>query len=70
MAVTFLRQKASLPRVCSVGIYQSLMELYQHSGAKLPLIARCLLAYFARYNENEALPLSSRYWMDSSQVRF
>src|SRR5258708_28205802 len=34
------------------------MELYQQSGAKLPLESRaCLLAYCARYNENEALPL-------------
>jgi len=57
--VTFLRQKASLAaRYATVGIYQSLMELYQQSGAKLPLESRaCLLAYFARYNENEALPL-------------
>lgn len=58
-AVTFLTQKASLAaRYATVGIYQSLMELYQQSGAKLPLESRaCLLAYFARYNENEALPL-------------
>jgi len=57
--VTYLKQKASLAaRYASVGIYQSLMELYQQSGAKLPLESRaCLLAYFARYNENEALPL-------------
>ncbi|MDX6306670.1 MAG: hypothetical protein QOI77_3639 [Blastocatellia bacterium] len=57
--VTYLKQKASLAaRYATVGIYQSLMELYQQSGAKLPLESRaCLLAYFARYNENEALPL-------------
>jgi hypothetical protein len=57
--VTYLKQKASLAaRYATVGIYQSLMELYQQSGAKWPLEARaCLLAYFARYNENEALPL-------------
>jgi hypothetical protein len=57
--VIFLKQKASLAaRYATVGIYQSLMELYQQSGAKLPLETRaCLLAYFARYNENETLPL-------------
>ena len=57
--VIFLNQKASLAaRYATVGIYQSLMELYQQSGAKWPLESRaCLLAYFARYNENEALPL-------------
>ncbi len=57
--VIYLKQKASLAaRYATVGIYQSLMELYQQSGAKWPLEARaCLLAYFARYNENEALPL-------------
>ena len=57
--VTYLKQKASLAaRYATVGIYQSLMELYQQRGAKLPLESRaCLLAYFARYNENEALPL-------------
>lgn len=57
--VTYLKQKASLAaRYATVGIYQSLMGLYQQSGAKWPLEARaCLLAYFARYNENEALPL-------------
>src|SRR5258708_39594533 len=34
------------------------MELYQQSGAKWPLESRAgLLANFARYNENEALPL-------------
>jgi len=59
VGVVFLNQKASLAaRYATVGIYQSLMELYQQSGAKLPLESRaCLLAYFARYNENEALPL-------------
>lgn len=57
--VTYLKQKTSLAaRYATIGIYQSLMELYQQSGAKLPLESRaCLLAYFARYNENEALPL-------------
>lgn len=57
--VVFLKQKASLAaRYATVGIYQSLMEFYQQSGAKLSLESRaCLLAYFARYNENEALPL-------------
>src|SRR5258708_685624 len=34
------------------------MELYQQNGAKWPLESRAgLLAYFPRYNENEALPL-------------
>lgn len=57
--VVFLKQKASLAaRYATVGIYQSLMEFYQERGAKLSLESRaCLLAYFARYNENEALPL-------------
>jgi hypothetical protein len=57
--VIYLKQKASLAaRYATVEIYQSLMELYQQNGAKWPLEARaCLLAYFARYNENEAVPL-------------
>ncbi len=57
--VVFLKQKTSLAaRYATVGIYQDLMELYQQTGAKWPLESRaCLLAYFARYNENEALPL-------------
>ena len=57
--VVYLKQKTSLAaRYATVGIYQSLMELYQQNGAKWPLESRaCLLAYFARYNENEALPL-------------
>ena len=57
--VTYLKQKASLAaRYATVGIYQELMELYQQNGAKWPLEVRaCLLAYFARHNENEALPL-------------
>jgi hypothetical protein len=57
--VVYLKQKTSLAaRYATVGIYQSLMELYQQSGAKWPLESRAgVLAYFARYNENEALPL-------------
>ena len=57
--VVYLKQKTSLAaRYATVGIYQNLMELYQQNGAKWPLESRAgLLAYFARYNENEALPL-------------
>src|SRR5258706_107867 len=57
--VVYLQQKTSLAaRYATVGIYQNLMELYQQNGAKWPLESRAgLLAYFARYNENEALPL-------------
>lgn len=57
--VTYLKHKASLAaRYATVGIYQDLMELYQQPGKKWPLEVRaCLLAYFARYNEKEALPL-------------
>jgi hypothetical protein len=57
--VTYLRHKTALAaRYASVSIYPDLMELYQRSGAALPLEAKAgLFAYFARYNEQEALPL-------------
>jgi len=51
--------KASLAaRYATVGIYQSLMELY-HRAARSGRWKHALAcsAYFARYNENEALPL-------------
>ncbi len=45
-------------RYATNAIYGDLMQIYQSTGAKLPLESRAgLLAYFARYNEPEALPL-------------
>jgi hypothetical protein len=54
-----LKQKTSLlVRFGSEGIYQELMDLYQTVGAKLYADGRAgLLAYFAKHNEREALPL-------------
>jgi hypothetical protein len=55
----FLTVKAPLlVRFATDKIYQPLMELYQSAGAKLPEDARAaLLAYFAKHNEREAIPL-------------
>ena len=55
----FLKQKTSLlVRFGTDGIYQELMDLYQTVGAKLYPDGRAgLLAYFAKHNEREALPL-------------
>jgi hypothetical protein len=55
----YLKQKASLlARYATSNIYPDLMEIYRNSGSKLPLESRaCLLAYFAKHNEQEALPL-------------
>lgn len=55
----FLKQKTSLlARFGTDGIYQELMDLYQKVGAKLYADGRAgLLAYFAKHNEREALPL-------------
>jgi len=54
-----LKQKTSLlVRFGTAGIYQELMELYQTVGAKLYPDSRAgLLAYFAKHNEREAIPL-------------
>ena len=54
-----LKQKTSLlVRFGTEGIYQELMDLYQTVGAKLYPDGRAgLLAYFAKHNEREALPL-------------
>jgi len=54
-----LMQKTSLlARFGTEGIYQDLMGLYQKVGPTLYPDARAgLLAYFAKYNEREALPL-------------
>ena len=59
VGVVFLRQKTSLlVRFGSDGIYQELMDLYQAVGTKLYPDGRAgLLAYFAKHNEREALPL-------------
>lgn len=49
---------ALLVRYATPSIYQQLMELYRTIGAKLPRDGRAgLLAYFAKHNEQEALPL-------------
>jgi hypothetical protein len=55
----FLKQKtALLVRFGTDGIYQELMDVYQKVGAKLYADGRAgLLAYFAKHNEREALPL-------------
>jgi len=55
----FLKQKTSLlVRFGTEGIYQELMDLYQKVGATLYPDARAgLLAYFAKHNEREAIPL-------------
>jgi hypothetical protein len=57
--VTYLKPKTDLAaRYATVAIYSDLMELYQQDGARWPLDAKAgLFAYFARHNENEALPL-------------
>src|SRR6185503_12877171 len=54
-----LKQKTSLlVRFGTAGIYQELMDLYQQVGAKLHADGRAgLLAYFAKHNEREAIPL-------------
>jgi hypothetical protein len=54
-----LKQKTSLlVRFATDGIYQELMELYQTVGAKLYPDGRAgLLAYLAKHNEREAIPL-------------
>ncbi len=54
-----LKQKTSLlVRFGTEGIYQELMDLYQTVGTKLYPDGRAgLLAYFAKHNEREALPL-------------
>jgi hypothetical protein len=57
--IVHLKQKTSLlVRFGSAGIYQELMELYQAVGPKLYRDGRAgLLAYFAKQNEREAMPL-------------
>jgi len=47
-----------LARYATERIYRELMQLYREAGEKLPVDARGgLLAYFAKHNEAEALPL-------------
>ena len=47
-----------LARYATERIYRELMQLYREAGEKLPVEARAgLLAYFAKHNEAEALPL-------------
>jgi len=55
----FLKQKtALLVRFGTDGIYPDLLDLYQTVGAKLYPDGRAgLLAYFAKHNEREAIPL-------------
>jgi hypothetical protein len=49
---------ALLVRFATDGIYQELMDLYQTVGARLYPDGRAgLLAYFAKHNEREAIPL-------------
>ena len=55
----FLDFKAALlVRFATGSIYQDLMPLYEATGQKLSTETRAgLLAYFAKYNEREAIPL-------------
>jgi hypothetical protein len=55
----FLKHKTSLAaRYATVAIYSDLMELYSQTGVRWRPEAKAgLFAYFARYNEKEALPL-------------
>lgn len=64
--VTYLKHKTSLAaRYATVAIYSDLMELYQREGTRWPLDAKAgLFAYFARYNEKEALPLIEQTLVD------
>jgi hypothetical protein len=57
--IVHMKQKTSLlARFASAGIYQELMALYQAVGPKLyPDGRAALLAYFAKHNEREAIPL-------------
>lgn len=59
MDSVYLKHKAALAaRYATSAIYDSLMEVYQKYGTKWGPDARAaLLAYFARYNEGQALPL-------------
>ena len=56
---TYLKQKASLAaRYATEAIYAEMMQIYRDHGARLQFDARAtFLAYLARYNEREALPL-------------
>jgi hypothetical protein len=56
---TYLKQKASLTaRYATKSIYADVMDIYRNAGDKLPMETRPgFLAYFARHNEEEALPL-------------
>lgn len=55
----FMNFKVSLlARYATDSIYQELMQLYREAGDKLPLDTRArMLAYFAKHNEREALPM-------------
>jgi hypothetical protein len=57
--LVLLRTKSKLlARFATDSIYGELMKLYQETGANLSRDARSgLLAYFAKYNEREAMPL-------------
>ncbi|PYS47802.1 MAG: hypothetical protein DMF68_15050 [Acidobacteria bacterium] len=55
----YLKQKTSLAaRYASNTIYADLMQIYRDASSRLPLESRAaLLAYFARHNEQETLPM-------------
>jgi hypothetical protein len=55
----YLRQKTALAaRYATSAVYADLMQIYRDAESKLPTDSRAaLLAYFARHNEQEALPL-------------
>lgn len=58
-ARVYLKHKAALlVRFATESIYRELMDLYRSLGDKLPSEGRAgLLAYFAKHNEQEAIPL-------------
>lgn len=55
----YFKHKASLAaRYATENIYQEMLKLYREVGVKLPLESRAvLLAYLAKQNETEAIPL-------------
>lgn len=56
--VFFEHRSSFLARVATDSIYQEVMNLYRERSASLSLESRAaLLAYFAKYNEGEAVPL-------------
>jgi len=68
----FLRLKiALLVRYATPSIYQQLMEVYRTAATKLPPDGRAgYLAYFAKHNEQEAIPLIEQAVSESKSENF